>query len=100
MKKIKLIEKGSYTAKGVLDDGTELYFSKRNTSWYEHNIAGRNVGDEFNVVVKTSTTTGRQYVDRVTGDVAKEMNELEISMNNLQSSIKRNQLLDKQLLIL
>ena len=99
MKKIKLIEKGSYTAKGVLEDGTELYFSKRNTSWYEHNIAGRNVGDEFNVVVKLAST-GRQYIDRVTGDVAKEMNELEISENNKLFSIKRNQMLDKQLLAL
>lgn len=99
MKKVKLTEKGAYTAKGVLDDGTEIWFTKRNSAWYDHNIPSRNVGDEFNATIKISNQ-GRAYVDRVTGDVAKEMNDLEISYSNRDAAIKRNQLLDKQLLAL
>ena len=87
--KVKLKQKNMYTAVAVTKDGQEFGFSKRHSSWYEYNIAGKKVGDEFEVSISVSEQTGRNYITRVTAPVL-------IEMIDLESAMFRNQILAKQ----
>ena len=88
--KVKLVEKGTYSAKAVAEDGTELYFSRGNSSWYDYDIPNKNVGDDLNVKTAVSSLTGRTYTERVNS-------ELFIKIQNIESALKRNAMLDKQI---
>jgi hypothetical protein len=88
MKKIKIIEKNGRTAKGQLEDGTIVWFTSTNSTWYDFAIATRNVGDEFQANVKISDK-GNAYVDRLTAD--KFLQELTI-----QTAVAKRDLILRQ----
>ena len=89
MKKIKIIEKTSRLAKGVTEDGTLVWFSKQNSSWYDYQISSRNVGDEFEAKINTSEA-GNAYVERLTAD--KFINEIKIENIMLQRDLFNKQI--------
>lgn len=89
MKKIKIIEKTSRLAKGVTEDGTLVWFSKQNSSWYDYQISNRNVGDEFEAKINTSEA-GNAYVERLTAD--KFINEIKIENIMLQRDLFNKQI--------
>lgn len=89
MKKVKLVQKTARTAMGVLEDGTQVWFTKTNSSWYDYGIANRNIGDEFQASVAMSNQ-GRPFIERLNA-------EKYISEMNIESAIMRNQLLQKQI---
>ena len=89
MKKIKLVVKNTRTAQGVTEDGTQIWFSKTNSSWYDYGINGRNVGDEFEVSIVMSNK-GNAFVERLNA-------EKFISEMNIEYAIGRNLMMNKQL---
>lgn len=89
MTKIKITEKTIRLAKAVTDKGEIVYFSKQNSSWYDYNIATRNVGDEFEAEIATSTY-GNLYIQRLTAD--KFVNEVRI-----ENALLNRDLLQKQI---
>lgn len=89
MKKLKLVQKNARTAMGTLEDGTQVWFSKTNSSWYDYGIANRNVNDEFQVSVAMSNK-GNAFIERLNSDKY-------IAEMNIENAIMRNQLLQKQI---
>lgn len=89
MRKIKITEKTMRLAKAVTDKGEIVYFSKQNSSWYDYNIAARNVGDEFECSIQTSNQ-GNLFVERLTAD--KYINEIKIENAMLQRDLLNKQI--------
>lgn len=75
--KVKLVEKSLYNAKGTTKDGQEFWFSRRNSSWRDYNIADKKLGDEFEIQTSVSELTGRAYTSRVGSKIMIEILDLE-----------------------
>jgi len=68
--KLQLTSKNLHTAAAKTTDNRVINFTKTNSSWYDWNISGRNVGDEFEVPDEAIRTSGQgnTFIDRLNAD--------------------------------
>ena len=87
--KVILKKKSLYTAEASTEDGTTtVYFSRTNSSWYDHAIANRAVGESFDVETSVSTQ-GRTFVTRLNADKL-------VSVMKIENAMLQGQILAKQ----
>lgn len=68
--KLTIVTKGAFNASATTTDGKTVYFTKTNSSWYDHSVASKKVGDNWEVPDESivMSTQGRPFVQRLNAE--------------------------------